>query len=152
MKKLFMMAALVMALIFAGCDQPTDSGNGDNTPKLTLTIKNLSSYGLCNMDWAGKTFGSPTGEWPPFLLDVGASVKQDIAEDDIGYITFLGVIGREGYELYAEIGLRTNEVVSSDRETFIFTDNTVVTGGGGPIPINTTGTLKDIMTQLGNEL
>jgi PBP1b-binding outer membrane lipoprotein LpoB len=76
MKKLFMMAAVVMALIFAGCDQPADSSNGDNTPKLTLTIKNQSSYPLPDVQWLGKAFSSSKSS--SSSLEVGASVKQNI--------------------------------------------------------------------------
>jgi hypothetical protein len=117
MKRLFIMAALVMALIFAGCDQPAsdDTGAGDNAPK--LTIRNESSYDLANVRWADKSFTSSGQD----ILKTASSTQAG-KDGDSGYIFFiLKNIKNIGVEL------RTAAVVSiPETETFRFLDNTLV--------------------------
>jgi uncharacterized lipoprotein NlpE involved in copper resistance len=156
MKKLFMMVALVSALIFIGCEQSADSGTendtengGNDASELSLTIKNESSYELSDVKWSGKNFVSSEAGSP--YLDVGASVKQNITDDESGYITFRYEIS-DGEIMFAEMALRTNELISSDRGTFTFTDNTIVKVVAAPVSLSNTGTLQTIIIQLGTEL
>jgi fibronectin type 3 domain-containing protein len=127
MKKLFMMAALVMALIFAGC--PTDAGdsvgNGENingggdttSDTKKLKARNESSVTINGVKWNDETFTDGTNT----MLAPGSTftcvVSNDKAVDGTGFIYFNK----------ADLSCRTQTIVSfTDVDTFVFTDNTVV--------------------------
>jgi len=66
MKK-FLMLTVIFALIFAACDDDNSTGNGNNnnnnngnngTAKTTLTINNMSSYDLLNVEYSSVDFGN----------------------------------------------------------------------------------------------
>jgi hypothetical protein len=129
MKKLFMMAALVMALIFAGCDQPTDGDTGkEDANKITFTIKNESSYDLSAVKWSNVSFASNNAD----LLKAASSTK-DVAEDAAGYINFTrNDIGIE---------LRTERTYSQSESLVTITNNTLVLEVGNE---SNRGTLSNI--------
>jgi hypothetical protein len=114
MMKTFLLIAAVV--VFAGCntDADGDTGNGSNTPK--LTIRNESSYDLTNVRWADKTFTSSASSTD---LVKSTSATQSGKDGDSGYIFFV--------RKDISIELRTTTVVSiPEMETFRFLDNTLV--------------------------
>jgi predicted small secreted protein len=145
MKKLFMVAALLIALVFAGCNTGTGSDT-DAGGATRFKIGNLSSFNLETVYWQGVEFyvdegGTYDGEYYPSCLTRGNSVTQTVQANS-GYIYFSHGehVGGTG------IDARTQDfVVVEEKQTaeFTFTDNTVVVEVGNT---SNTGSLGSILS------
>ncbi|GHV33506.1 hypothetical protein AGMMS4952_25430 [Spirochaetia bacterium] len=117
MKKIFVIGALVIALILAGCNlsgSGDDNNNSNNTPELpSLTINNQSSYILTDVKFSGISFSSSGSSNE--LAPTTQSVKQLTADlNKVGYITFVR----------KDIGIACrSEVISVNDQDYTFTLN-----------------------------
>ena len=123
MTKTFFAAAVSVVLlsaVFAGCDllEKPDEGNSEQ-PKITLTVKNESSYVLSGVTFTGIIFGTGGGELPP-----SSESTKELVNTKSGYLTFT----RKDIGIF----LRTAELVSMGEksDTFTVLNSTVVVEQG----------------------
>ena len=127
MKKFFVVSA-ILALVFAGCD-------GSSTTKApSFTIDNQSSYILTNVMFSGVTFSAAGSNDLPISTPI---TKEFTTGNEAGYITFT--------RKDTGINLRTIDYVSlANRDSFIFTNNTMVEEQGNLGNTNTLGQINFI--------
>jgi hypothetical protein len=122
----------LMITVTAGCNL-TGSDDGGNTKM--LTISNRSSVTLKDIKWSDEVFTGSAGTKLTPNGTVANMVNTTKAEGGKGYLFFNST---------SDVAFRTREVVSFfDRDTFTFTDNTIV------VELNYTaniGTLANVMS------
>jgi hypothetical protein len=112
MKKLFMMAALLAAvMVLAGCRDP----NGDNgeVAKTTLTVNNLSDFSLLGVEYSGVEFGG---------INSGKDTQKTVSAGT-KYI-FFSLETTNG-----KVRCKTAEAVTieeNEKSMFTFTNNTLI--------------------------
>jgi hypothetical protein len=145
-KKTFILtAALVGALLLAGCENGTggDTGTDDNnnngeTANTRLKVQNESSFTLVDVKWSNITvFDS---------LDSAQSATVDVAEGS-GYLYFTKVT-RGGW---SGLECRTQEVIAVSKEEtkeLVITNNTIVVAVDDTDNVQALGTIVARVTQL----
>jgi hypothetical protein len=131
MKKFFTLA-MVIALVFAGCDDKTSEDTG-NTAQ--LTIKNESSYELTDVLWNNVSFANNQSE---NSIKPGTSVTMTVQAGS-GYIRFKPSLN--------PVSLRTSQllIVEKDKQgEFIFLNNTIVVNESNTSNAGTLGSFSGV--------
>jgi hypothetical protein len=154
MRKL-LAVAVILTLVFAGCDDDDDGNGGSAGGGTTLTINNQSSYDLNDIRYGSVDLGTirtnlytiGNSEYYLYLPKGTSNTKEVEASTDTIYFYLFNESAGMGVGIGAAVGFECSTIKvtcnKNQNTTFTFTNSTVVTAWDGT-PNGTTGTLTQI--------
>ena len=145
MKKLSLLALLLIAALFMGCSHDVQGSKEEPAEVTALIVKNQSSFSIKDVKYGGKT-AKLSGDY----LSPSENCKIELAEKASGYVFFT---------LYDKVknvsfSVRVNGAVTVEKgktETLVITDNTLVIQTGQTVPHSILNLMKPAVLKVHNK-